>query len=86
MKNKRVPNSGNQWRTRIFVGGGGGGGGGGTKTNSQLSNTSTQSGCASVLFCKFFAENCMKMKEFGLGGRGTNTTSLAPSLDPLVAK
>ena len=22
-------------------------------------------GCANILFCKFFAENCMKMKEFG---------------------
>ena len=31
------------------------------------------------LFCKFFAENCMKMKEFGPpGGRA----SLAPPLDP----
>ena len=32
------------------------------------------------LFCKFFAENCMKMKEFGppVGGGG----SMAPPLDP----
>ena len=30
--------------------------------------------CANLLFCKFFAENCMKMKEFGLRGRA----SLAP--------
>ena len=28
------------------------------------------------LFCQFFAENCMKMKEFGPGGRA----SLAPPL------
>ena len=25
----------------------------------------SQSGCANLLFCKFFAENCRKMKEFG---------------------
>ena len=25
----------------------------------------SQSGCANLLFCKLFAENCMKMKEFG---------------------
>ena len=32
------------------------------------------------LFCKFFAENCMKMKEFGppVGGGG----SMVPPLDP----
>ena len=31
------------------------------------------------LFCKFFAENCMKMKEFG-PRRGC--TSVTPPLDP----
>ena len=30
----------------------------------------SQSGCANLLIYNFFAENCMKMKEFGLrGGR-----------------
>ena len=32
------------------------------------------------LFCQFFAENCMKMKEFGPPGGGR--ASLAPPLDP----
>ena len=45
-------------------------------------NTNTQSRCANLLFCKFFAENYMKMKEFGLR-RGC--VSLAPPLDlPMV--
>ena len=30
--------------------------------------TNSQSGCANLLFCNFFAENCMRMKEFGTGG------------------
>ena len=42
-------------------------------TNNQLSvSDSFQSGCANLLFCNFFAENCMKMKE---------GASLAPPLD-----
>ena len=28
----------------------------------------SQSGCANLLFCKFFVENCMRMKEFGPRG------------------
>ena len=32
----------------------------------------------STIVFQFFAENCMKMKEFGPGGRA----SLAPSFDP----
>ena len=35
---------------------------------------------ANLLVCKFFAENCMKMKEFGPGGGGH--ASVAPPLDP----
>ena len=27
-----------------------------------------KNGCANLLFCKFFAENCMKMKELGPQG------------------
>ena len=35
----------------------------------------SQSGCANLLFCKFVAENCMKMKEFGpRGGHASLTT------------
>ena len=30
----------------------------------------SKSGCANLLFCIFFAENCMEMKEFGPGGGG----------------
>ena len=32
--------------------------------------TNSQRGCANLLFCKFLAENCIKMKEFGPQGRG----------------
>ena len=32
----------------------------------------SQSVCANLLFCKFFAKHCMKMKEFGPGGRGAH--------------
>ena len=39
-----------QWRIKDYSEGGG--------ANSKI-------GCANILFCKFFAENCMKMKEFG---------------------
>ena len=28
----------------------------------------SQSGCVNIFFCIIFAENCMEMKEFGLGG------------------
>ena len=28
-------------------------------------DANSQSGCANLLFCKFFAENSMKMNEFG---------------------
>ena len=28
-------------------------------------DTNSQSGCANLIFYNFFAENCMKMKEFG---------------------
>ena len=28
----------------------------------------SKSGCANLLFCNFFAKNCMKMKKFGPGG------------------
>ena len=28
----------------------------------------SQNGCANLLFCHFFAENCMKMTEFGPRG------------------
>ena len=45
-----------QWRIQDFPGGGG---------------ANSQSGCANLLFCKFFAENCMKMKESGPGGACT---------------
>ena len=38
-----------QWRIQDFPEGG----------------TNSQSGCTDLLFCNFFAENCMKMKEFG---------------------
>ena len=31
-------------------------------------STNSQGGCANLLFCKVFAENCMKMKEFGPPG------------------
>ena len=37
-------------------------------------SANSQSGCANLLFCNYFAENCMKMKEFGPRG----ITSLAP--------
>ena len=43
----------------------------------------SQSGCANLLFCKFFAENCMKMKEIGPQGGGGARVH-APSLDPSV--
>ena len=36
----------------------------------------SQSRCANLLFLKFFAENCMKMKEFGPG----EGASLDPSM------
>ena len=49
-----------QWRIQDFREGG----------------ANSQSECPYVLFCKFFAENCMKMKDFGPGG-----TSLVPPLD-----
>ena len=32
------------------------------------------------LFCKFFAENCMKMKEYGLQGMGGGVGTSPPSL------
>ena len=28
----------------------------------------SQNRCANLLFCNFFVQNCMKMKEFGRGG------------------
>ena len=39
--------------------------------------TSSQSGCANLKFCKFFVENCMKMKEFGSQG-GERPCPLTP--------
>ena len=42
-----------------------------------------KSGCTNLLFCKFFAENCMKMKEIGPQGGGGARVH-APSLDPSV--
>ena len=41
-------------------------------------DANSQSGCPNLLFCKLFAENCMKMKEFGPGG----LVSLVLPLDP----
>ena len=41
-------------------------------------DTNSQNGCASSLFGKFFAENYMKIKEFGTGA------SLEPPWDPPV--
>ena len=35
---------------------------------SWVGGANSQSECANLLFCKFFAENYMKMKEFGPGG------------------
>ena len=38
----------------------------------------TPEGCANLIFCKFFAENCMKMKEFGLRGECASLASPLP--------
>ena len=32
----------------------------------------SQSGCTNLLFCEFFAKNCMKMKQFGPRGDHVN--------------
>ena len=50
-----------QWRIQDFPG---------------VGASNSQSGCANLLFCRFCAENCIKMKEFGHHGRGG--ASLAP--------
>ena len=34
-----------------------------------------------LLFCKYFAENCMKMKEFGLPGGGVPGAPLDPPMN-----
>ena len=42
----------------------------------------SQSGCANLLFCKFVAENCMKMKEFEpREGHASLTTPLDLPMD-----
>ena len=44
-----------------------------------------QSGCANLLFRKFFAENCMKMKEFGpRGGAHVPGAPLDPQIQPIT--
>ena len=52
----------NSGGSRIFLGGGGG--------------SSSQNSCADLLFCKLFAKNSMKIKEFD-PTRGTGRASLA---------
>ena len=41
----------------------------------------SQNGCANLLFCNFFAENCMKMKEFGPGVGRVPGAPLDPPLN-----
>ena len=42
----------------------------------------SQSGCANLLFCKFFAESCMKMKDLDPGNRPPPRSPNAPMENP----
>ena len=41
---------------------------GGSRIFLRGGGTNSKSGCVNLLFCKFSAQNCMKMWEFGPGG------------------
>ena len=43
----------------------------------------TQSGCANLLFCKYFARNCMKIKEFEPQGVHIPGAPLNPPMSKL---
>ena len=51
---------------------------GGSRIFPRVGGANSQSGCSNLLFCNFFVENCMKMKEFGSRG----VISLVPPLNP----
>ena len=38
-------------------------------------------GSANLLFCQIFSKNCMKMKQFGLGGRDASLAKPVANLD-----
>ena len=40
-----------------------------------MAGTNSQSGFANLLFCKYFAENYMKKKKFGLQGQRASLAS-----------
>ena len=44
--------------------------------NFPEGGANSKSGCVTLLFCKLFAENCMKMKEFG--PRGAHVPGVPP--------
>ena len=47
--------------------------------HTEGGDANSQKGCANLLFCKNFAEKCMKTKEFGSKGYAPGTP-LDPSL------
>ena len=54
---------------------------GGSRISQRVAQTELPRGCTSVLFCKLFVYNCMKMKEFGVRGH----TSLATFFESATA-